>query len=134
MNFKHHTLALWICLLTCAAVLSESSAAASVPIDITLAWDANKEVVSGYSVYVRRGERGPPFEYLGDVYVSELADANNPTVTLTELGTDAVYFFAVTAFDNEGDESRHSQQLCVEVQGRSVAVCDSGSGGGGGGG
>ena len=120
-------------MLTCASVLFASSAAASEPIDITLAWDANKEVVAGYGVYVRHGEPGPPYEYLGDVYVSELADPNNPMVTLTELGTDAVYYFAVTAFDNEGDESRHSKQLCVEVQGRSIAVCDSGGGGGGGG-
>lgn len=133
MNIKHYTLALWICLLTCLFELFASSVVASGPIEITLAWDANKEVVAGYNVYVRHGERGPPFEFLGDVYVSELADANKPMVTLTELETDAVYYFAVTAFDSEGDESRHSKQLCVEVQGRSVAVCDSGGGGGGGG-
>ena len=64
-------------------------------------------------------------------------------VTITELEDDSKYYFAVTAFDVEGNESGYSKELCVQVAGLYVTECrsaddgdssitDSGGGGGGG--
>ncbi len=137
-------------------------AAASEPIEFMLAWDANDEAdIDGYEVYYRTP--GSDYELLGDVYIDELADPDNPMVIITDLYSGvtseltipsvnvpalamvdgATYNYAVTAFDTQGNISDFSDDLCLEVTGSSVAGCRSlngssansdGSGGGGGGG
>ena len=102
--------------------------------DVTLGWDPNSEDdLDGYGVYVSRESPGPPFEHLGDVFVDELADPDDPSVTLTGIDADGTYYFAATAFDNQGNESSYSKQLCVQKAGSTISLCESDSGGGGGG-
>ncbi len=136
-------------------------AAASEPIEFMLAWDANDEAdIDGYEVYYRTP--GSDYELIGDVYVDELEDPDNPMVIITDLYSGvtseltipsvnvpalamvdgATYYYAVTAFDTQGNISDFSDDLCLEVTGSSVAGCrslngssaNSGGGGGGGGG
>lgn len=102
--------------------------------DVTLGWGPNfEDDLEGYGVYVSRGSPGPPFEHLGDVFWDELPDPDNPSVTLTEIDDDGIYYFAATAFDNQGDESKYSKQLCVQKAGSTTSLCESDGGGGGGG-
>ena len=102
--------------------------------DVTLGWDPNAENdLDGYGVYVSRGSPGPPFEHIGDVFIDELTDPDNPSVTLAGIDDDGTYYFAATAFDDEGNESNYSKQLCVQKAGAEISLCESDSGGGGGG-
>jgi len=134
-------------------------ASAAAQIEFKLAWDPNQEIdIDGYDIYFRNGYPGSAYRMIGDVYMDELADPDNPMVTITDLyngvsvdpGLPALniaemedgsqYYFALTAFDQQGNVSDFSRELCVEVTGSSVGECqanfsnDSSSGGGGGGG
>jgi hypothetical protein len=112
--------------------------------DVTLGWNANSEPdVEGYVVYRNTGSPGPPFKYADDLPEDELVNPLKPRVTLTGLAEGTRYYVAVTAYDTQGNESRYSHQLCVEIVDSSVESCgviksadgsSSGSGGGGGGG
>ena len=85
-------------------------------LDVTLAWDANTEPdVAGYKLYYKTGSSGPPYNGSaaaeGDSPITltinsrrasyNLDDPDNPEFTLTGLDDAEVYFFAVTAYDNE---------------------------------
>ena len=136
-------------------------ASAVAQIEFKLAWDPNLEVdLDGYDIYVREGFPGSAYRMIGDVYVEELADPDNPMVTITDLYNGALvdpdlpainitemedgskYYFALTAVDQQGNVSDFSREVCVEVSGSSVHGCqadysnanssvDSGGGGGG---
>jgi hypothetical protein len=126
------------------------------PIEFKLAWDANQEEdLDGYEIYFREGYPGSDFKLIGDIYVDELADPDNPMVTITDLYNGVLadpaapvftlnvlednskFYFALKAFDQQGNVSDYSRELCVDVSGSSVYACkanDSVGGGGGGGG
>ncbi len=152
---------IWLVSIVLISLVFTNFAAASEPIEFMLAWDANDEAdIDGYEVYYRTP--GSDYELIGDVYVDELADPDNPMVTITDLYNGvtseltiplvnvpalamvdgATYYYAVTAFDTQGNISDFSDDLCLEVTGSSVAGCrslngssaNSGGGGGGGGG
>ena len=155
---------IWLVSIVLISLVFTNFAAASEPIEFMLAWDANDEVdIDGYEVYYRTP--GSDYELIGDVYVDELADPDNPMVIITDLYNGvtseltipsvnvpalamvdgATYYYAVTAFDTQGNISDFSDDLCLEVTGSSVAECrslngssansgDSGGGNGGGGG
>jgi uncharacterized membrane protein len=64
-----------------------------------------------------------------------LADPLNPRCKVTDLEKDVIYFFVVTAYDTEGNESDFSN--IISSKGNSVncpSSRSSGAGGGGGGG
>ena len=110
------------------------AAATFQPSEITIAWDANTgEKLAGYAIYVKNSP-DEPFRLLDDLYLDELQDPANPMVTLTELEDDSTYYFAVTAFDEEGHESNYSREVCAQVEGASITRCSSGDSRGGGGG
>jgi hypothetical protein len=114
-------------------VLSAGLASAA---DVTLAWDANTEAdLEGYGVYFNKGTPGPPYDLFGYITTGEFSDPNNPTSTVTGLDKGARYYFAVTAYDTDGNESYFSSSVCAEV-GDVIAPCavDSGGSSGGGGG
>jgi hypothetical protein len=71
--------------------------------EVTLAWDANTESnLSGYKVYV------------GDasgVYTRTIDVANITSFTVTRLQRGHVYYFAVTAYDQNGHESDFSSEV-----------------------
>ena len=76
-------------------------------VDVTLEWDANTESdLAGYKLYYKRGSSGPPYDGTGLVYngntVNSPIDVGNTTlVTLSNLSSQDVYFFVLTAYDNE---------------------------------
>jgi len=130
-------------------------ASAVAQIEFKLAWDPNlEEDLDGYDIYFREGSPGSAYRMIGDVYVDELADPDNPMVTITdyfngasvdpdlpefnidELEDGSKYYFALTAFDQQGSVSDFSREVCVKVSGSSVHGCqaDYGNAGGGGGG
>jgi hypothetical protein len=111
------------------------SSPSAVAWDLTLAWDPNQEPdLDGYAVYYTKYSPGPPYDYAGDIALSELADPNAPAVTLTDLEKHIDYYFALTAYDAEGNESSFSQELCVRADDTihecAPAASDSLSGGG----
>lgn len=147
-----HFLPLFLMGLIAAVLVSALPATASDPVEFILGWDANDEAdLDGYEIYVRAGFPGATYEFLAAVYVDELEDPDNPTVTITdlynglltdlitpvvrmtELANDSTYYFALTAFDTQGNISDFSEELCVEVIGTAVVECGSLNSGGGGG-
>jgi hypothetical protein len=87
------------------------------------------------------------YEYV-DTYPLEDIDPQNPRVRITDLSDDLAYYFVVTAYDANGNESDYSDEVCVIDGGacpeswlayrrqslNSAGVSDSSGGGGGGGG
>ena len=104
--------------------------------EVTIEWDPNSEDdLEGYAVY-KKEFSSSAFKFIDTLPIDEIEDPSNPRVTITELEVDSKYYFAVTAFDVEGNESDYSNELCVQVDGLSVTECgspDSGGRGGGGG-
>jgi PKD repeat protein len=80
---------------------------------ITLQWDANSEEdLAGYKVYYKIGSYGPPYDGTDAdqgpspirVAMEDLTDPDNPEFRLTGIDPDQIYFFAVTAYNNEDPE------------------------------
>jgi hypothetical protein len=90
---------------------------------VTLAWDPNIEPdLAGYIAYW--GTSSGNYPYLTDV-------GNNTTHTITGLEEDRVYYFAITAYDSEYNESDYSDELTYAVTSPETYVSGSGGGGGG---
>jgi hypothetical protein len=140
MKFQPNIITLCLCTLVLGGLLFASADRSLA--DVTIGWDPNSEAdLAGYGIYVSQDSPGPPFDHLGDVFIDELSDPDNPSVTLTEIDDDGIYYIAATAFDDQGDESDFSKQLCIEVSAGFISNCifaisaaDSAAGGGGGGG
>jgi len=97
--------------------------------DIHFAWDPNSEPdLAGYVLYVDDGTTEMPYEYV-DTYPLDDIDPNNPGAKMADLQNDIAYYFVVTAYDTEGNESYYSDEIGV-MNGSVIG----GSGGGGGGG
>ncbi len=91
--------------------------------EVTLAWDANRESdLEGYGVYYKTGTGGPPYDFFGYVALYDLADQDSPTFAVTGLQPNTTYHFAITAYDNAGNESALSASVCAEV-GAVVTPC-----------
>ncbi len=82
--------------------------------DVTLSWDPSPTAgVEGYNVYYKQGDLHPPFDGTEadqglspvDVHATEIGDL---TILLTGLTDGVPYYFAVTAYDNDGNESSYS--------------------------
>jgi hypothetical protein len=70
---------------------------------VQLAWDANAEAdLAGYKVYVGLA----PGNYFTSI---DVGNVTNYTVTGLEAGR--LYYFAVTAYDQDGNESSHSNEV-----------------------
>ena len=70
--------------LSLISLVFVNSSDASEPIEFILAWDANaEENLDGYEIYFSNSYSD--FVLLGDVYVEELADPDNPMVTITDV-------------------------------------------------
>ena len=108
--------------------------------DLTIAWDPNSEPdVSAYGIYIQKGAKGPPYDFLGYIDLNEI-DPANPSYVITGLEDGAEYYLVVTALDTEGLESVYSNSACARIQGTAQPCTDSGgadtppTGGGGSGG
>jgi hypothetical protein len=106
--------------------------------EVTLAWDANTETdLAGYNIYYDISS-GPPYYGTGadqgdspiTVLREDLDEEQYPEFTITGLEDDQDYYFALTAFDSDGNESDYSNE--VSTAGGPGGGESSGGGGGGG--
>jgi len=75
--------------------------------DITATWNANSESdLAGYKVYY--GTQSGNYSQSVDV-------GNTTSSTITIQDSDKTYFFAVTAYDNAGNESGFSQEVSLFI-------------------
>jgi hypothetical protein len=82
--------------------------------DISLAWDpSTSENIAGYKVYIGNSSR---------TYGTPITIGNQTTYTATSLA-DGTWYFAVTAFNAEGDESDFSNEVWTTI-GASSSACD----------
>jgi hypothetical protein len=87
-----------------------------------LAWDSNDDPgLAGYIVYY--GTQSRYYDYDVDV-------GNYNSVTISGLVEDVTYYFAVTAYDAEGNESGFSQEILFPRTSTFSASDTSGGGGG----
>jgi len=93
-------------------------------LDVTLAWDQNKESdLAGYKIYYKEGKPGPPYDGTGvlqgnspiTVKLNFFDDKKNPSYRVTGLGDNNTWFFVVTAYSNEGGESGYSNEVSTRT-------------------
>jgi hypothetical protein len=90
---------------------------------VTLAWDPNTEPdVAGYIAYWGTFSRN--YAYLTDV-------GNNSTHTIKGLAANQVYYFAITAYDSDYNESAYSEELAYVTTGDVDSPIDGDSSSGG---
>ena len=113
-----------------ASVLLFASVTAAY--QLTLAWDENTEPdLEGYVLYGKRRLPCPPYDYIDTYPLTKLADPSNPSCRITDLEEDVIYYFVVTAYDTQGNESDFSNIVSSKGD---AAFCSKGGGGGSGGG
>jgi hypothetical protein len=88
-------------IILCLVPFGSGASAASV----TLQWDRNQEDVAGYRLYYGTVSRAT-IDY---PQVIDVGDNNEHRVTGLQGGTQ--YFFAVTAYDNQNNESAYSKEV-----------------------
>ncbi len=89
---------------------------------VTLAWNANGEQdLAGYIIY--QGTSSKDYDASMDV-------GNWTSATISNLEDNETYYFAVTAYDTDGNESGYSDEVCINCQTVSSAESDGGGGGG----
>ena len=89
---------------------------------LTLEWDANVEQdLAGYIVHYGTSSR----DYMYDVDVGE-----ETSCTISNLYSGTTYYFAVTAYDLDGNESGHSAEITYPSS-NNAAYAGAGDGGGG---
>lgn len=81
-------------------------------IDFTIAWDSNTEsTLSGYKVYAMEADSAADFSFLKAIPLWEI-DEQHPTYRLDGFQADTRYYFYLTAFDDQGNESQGSNIVC----------------------
>jgi len=82
--------------------------------DVSLAWDPSVSPnIAGYKVYIGNGSRN---------YGTQIVIGNQTAYTVTGL-SGGTYYFAVTAFDFDGNESDFSNEIWTTI-GTPSAACD----------
>ena len=90
---------------------NDSSGPGSLPRTAALTWDAATDPnVSGYRIYYGSG----PGTYLQS-FGKGINVGNVTTYTVTGLTSGSRYYFAVTAYDSSGNESRYSNEEFKDV-------------------
>ena len=90
----------------------------------TLRWDSNEEPdLAGYIVYRNIGSPGPPYKYSSHLPEEDLANPLSPRVTLTGLYEETKYYIALTAYNSDGNESRFSNSVCVQIIDSATEMC-----------
>jgi hypothetical protein len=106
-----------------------------IPVDtlageVTLAWDSNDEAdLAGYRLYMQEGAPASGYSFLTDMPLSDI-DPTAPSYSVFDLEADTPYYFVITAYNANGDESGFSNSVCV-INGQqcSAAYSTSSSGG-----
>ena len=103
VNFYALTLVLLLLLCTSPAFAA----------DVRLAWDPNPETtLSGYKLYFGTASRD---------YATVINVAKSTTYTVTGL-VSGTYYFAVTAYDIQGNESGFSNEVLTTIAGCSYSI------------
>ena len=89
---------------------------------VTLEWQASSGDVAGYNVY--QGTSSEDYDVTLDV-------GNWTSVTIADLEDNETYYFAVTAYNTDGDESGYSSEACMNCASPSTTASSGGGGGGG---
>lgn len=78
--------------------------------DVTLSWDPSPTAdVTGYKIYYKQGKMNFPFDGTGADQGSSPVDVGDVlSTTLTNLDDGATYFFSVTAYADDNQESSYS--------------------------
>jgi fibronectin type 3 domain-containing protein len=101
-----------------------SGATVSLAAEIEFAWDANFENdLVGYRIYYSIGSQDGSFDGTGltqgaspiSVSLDDLETLEFPTYLLSGLTVGETYFFAITAYDEDGLESDYSNVVRYEV-------------------
>ena len=90
---------------------------------VTLEWQASSGNVAGYNVY--RGTSSRDYDVTLDV-------GNWTSVTIADLEDSEAYYFAVTAYDQEDNESGYSNEACINCASQGTTNSSGRDGGGGG--
>lgn len=90
---------------------------------VTLEWQASSGDVAGYNVY--QGSSSKDYDVTLDV-------GNWTSVTISGLVDGVAYYFSVTAYDFEDNESGYSNEVCINCASQTTANSSGGDGGGGG--
>ena len=99
--------------------------------NVTLAWDANSEDnLAGYMLYYKTGTGGAPYDGTGliegaspiTIHLGELEDPDSPDYSVNGLEEGSVYYFALTAFDDDGLESDYSDEVSYSYEIPEVAT------------
>lgn len=89
----------WPIILSLVVLLAKNGYSAQV----TLAWDSNTEQkLAGYKIYVGSASRA--YDYSIDV-------GNKTSYTVSGLADGKTYYFAVTVYDKNGNESGYSKEV-----------------------
>jgi hypothetical protein len=81
--------------------------------EIALAWDPNNEAdLAGYRLYMQEGAQASEYRHLVDIPLTDI-DSEAPGFTIFDLMADTHYYFAITAYNTNGDESGLSNSVCV---------------------
>jgi hypothetical protein len=114
-SLLNSTLLAFLGVLICTAI--------SYAAQVTLEWDANSEPnISGYNVYYGKSTRD---------YDVTLDVGNWTSVTIADLEESEAYYFAVTAYDLEDNESGYSKEACINCASQGATNSSGGGGGGG---
>lgn len=89
---------------------------------VTLEWQASAGDVAGYKVY--QGTSSSDYDVVLDI-------GNWTSVTIADLAEDEAYYFAVTAYDLEDNESGYSNEVCINCAQQDATTSNSSGGGGG---
>ena len=91
---------------------------------VTFAWSANTESnLAGYNLYYKSGSPGIPYEGTGldqgdshiGIPLENLNDHNNPSFTVTGLPTGESFYFTITAYNSDGNESLFSNEVAYQA-------------------
>jgi hypothetical protein len=94
-----------LCLILLSTPAGASSAATSVPYNLTLAWTRNSShtpEVAGYHIYYGTASKN---------YTNNMMVGNVATCVVSGLTAGVTYFFAVTAYNTNGLESGFSKEF-----------------------
>ena len=89
---------------------------------ITLEWQASSGNIAGYNVY--QGTSSGDYDVTLDI-------GNWTSVTIANLAEDEAYYFAVTAYDLDNNESGYSNEVCINCASQGATNSSGGGGGGG---
>jgi hypothetical protein len=88
------------------AIIAISMGSSVSAFDISLAWSPGDETALGYKLYYGSSSQN---------YAQSVDVGNNSSHTVENLKQGQTYYFAVTAYDAEGNESTYSNEINYQV-------------------